>query len=57
MIPVLKYSLTIPTSKVLLRTLINFQLFYKYKKNKYIKILELKIRDSDEYITHFQNIF
>ena len=57
MILVLKYSLTIPTSKVLLRTLMNLQLFYKFQKNKYVKILESKIRDSDKYSTHLQNIF
>ena len=57
MIPVLKYSLTIPTSKVLLWTLMNLQLFYKFQKNKSVKILESKIRDSDKYITHLQNIF
>ena len=57
MILVLKYSLTIPTLKVLLWTLMNLQLFYKFQKNKYVKIFESKIRDSDKYITHLQNIF
>ena len=57
MILVLKYSLTIPTLKVLLWTLMNLQLFYKFQKNKYVKILESKTRDSEKYITHLQNIF
>ena len=50
MIPVLKYSLTIPTSKILLLTLMNLQLFYKFQNNKYVKILESKTRDSDKYM-------
>ena len=57
MILLLQYSLTITTSKVLLLTLMNLQLFYKFQNNKYVKILESKTRDSDKYITHLQNIF
>ena len=57
MILVQKYSLTIPTSRVLLQTLMNLQLFFKFQKNKYVKILESKTRDSDKYIPHLQNIF
>ena len=43
--------------KSVAETLMNLQLFYKLQKNKYVKILELKIRDSEKYITHLPNIF
>ena len=35
----------------------NLQLFFKFQKNKCVKILESKTRDSDKYIPHLQNIF